>query len=86
MELIFSIIFTVSIIGFCIYQNYKSPPVKEYPPYYKDVWIYYCLPGEELEHIKLAWLSFNDNLDYIWTLYENEYIIPDEWVTKWEYA
>lgn len=86
MELIFSIIFTVSIIGFCIYQNYKSPPVKEYPPYYKDVWIYYCLPGEELEHVKLAWVSRNDNLDYIWTLSENEYIIPDEWVIKWEYA
>jgi hypothetical protein len=86
MELIFSIIFTVSIIGFCIYQNYKSLPAKDYPPYYKDVWIYYCLPGEELEHIKLAWLSRNDNLDYIWTLSENEHIIPDEYVTKWEYA
>ena len=86
MELVFSIIFTASIIGFCIYQNYKSLPVKDYPPYYKDVWIYYCLPGEELEHVKLAWLARNDNLDYIWTLSESEYIIPDEYVTKWEYA
>lgn len=56
-----------------------------YPEYYKDVWIYYYLPGESEELIKMAWLAVNDNGEYIWTRSDNKQIIPDDWVTKWEY-
>lgn len=85
MELIL-ILFICITIGVCIYKNYTAKPSKEYPPYYKDVWIYYCLPGEKSERIKLAWLSINDNEEYIWTRSDNEQIIPDAWVIKWEYV
>lgn len=84
MELIL-ILFICCTIGICIYKNYTAKPSKEYPPYYKDVWIFYCLPGEKSEHIKLAWLSVNDNGEYIWTRSNDEQIIPDEWVTCWKY-
>ena len=78
--LILTIIF---IIGFCAYKNYKNLTIKKYPLYYKDVWISYQLPGKDIE-TKLAWLSVNDNLDYIWTLVGTDIIIPDDYVIKWE--
>lgn len=56
-----------------------------YPEYYKDVLIYYQLPGESEEHVEKAWLAVNDNGEYIWTRSDTEQIILDEWVTKWEY-
>lgn len=56
-----------------------------YPEYYKDVLIYYQLPDESEEHIKKAWLAVNDDGEYIWTRSDTEQIIPDEWITKWEY-
>jgi hypothetical protein len=58
--------------------------MKEYPSYYRDVLIHYRLPGEKLKHSKKAWLAVNDNLEYIWTRSDNEYIIPDDWVIGWE--
>lgn len=80
--LILTIIF---IIGFCIYKNQESLAIKEYPLYYRDVWIRYQLPGKSEELIKMAWLAVNDNGEYIWTRSDNKQIIPDDWVTKWEY-
>lgn len=73
----------IFIIGFCIYKNHKSLAIKEYPLYYKDVWIRYQLPGKDVE-TKVAWLSVNDNLDYIWTLVGTDIIIPDKYVINWE--
>ena len=55
-----------------------------YPEYYKDVWIYYCLPGETFERVEKAWLAVNDNGEYVWTKSNGEQIIPDKWVTRWE--
>lgn len=80
--LILTIIF---IIGFCIYKNHESLAIKEYPLYYRDVWIRYQLPGKSEELIKMAWLAVNDNGEYIWTRSDNKQIIPDDWVTRWEY-
>lgn len=73
--------------GFRKYNKLINEIIKDqtYPTYYKDVLIYYRLPGESLEHVKKAWLAVNDDLEYIWTRSDNEQIIPDEWVTKWEY-
>lgn len=56
-----------------------------YPEYYKDVWIYYHSPEEITDHVEKAWLSVNDNGEYIWTISDDEQIIPDEWVTHWKY-
>lgn len=56
-----------------------------YPEYYKDVLIYYQLPGESEEHVEKAWLAVNDDNEYIWTLSDNDQIISDECVIRWEY-
>lgn len=56
-----------------------------YPKYYKDVWIHYQIPGETIEHIEKAWLSINDNGEYIWTISDTDLIISDDWVTRWKY-
>lgn len=73
----------IFIIGFCVYNNHKKLAVKQYPLYYRDVWIRYQLPGKDIE-TKLAWLSVNDNLDYIWTLVGTDIIILDKYVIDWE--
>lgn len=77
----------LNLYGFRRYNKLVNEIIKDqtYPTYYKDVLIHYCLPGETLEHVKKAWLSVNDDLEYIWTRSDNEQIIPDEWVVKWEY-
>jgi hypothetical protein len=54
-----------------------------YPSYYKLVKIKYELPGKNAQKAN-AWLSVNDDLDKIWTLEDNQTIIPDEYVTQWE--
>lgn len=77
------ILIIIFIIGFCAYKNHKNLAIKKYPLYYKDVWIRYQLPGKDIE-TKLAWLSVNDNLDYIWTLVGTDVIISDEYVIEWE--
>ena len=56
-----------------------------YPEYYKDVLIYYQLPGESEEHVEKAWLAVNDDLEYIWTKSDTDEIIPDKWVIRWRY-
>lgn len=56
-----------------------------YPEYYKDVWIHYQMPDETADHIEKAWLSVNDNGEYIWTISDTDLIIPDDWVTRWKY-
>ena len=57
--------------------------MKEYPEYYKDVLIYYRKPDEDFDRTIQAWLAVNDDLEYIWTRSDNDYIIPDDWVIKW---
>lgn len=56
-----------------------------YPEYYKDVLIYYQLPGESEEHVEKAWLAVNDDNEYLWTLSGNDQIILDKYVIRWEY-
>lgn len=94
MELILFIATVLNLIAVClnIYSYERYTKLAEdiindiaYPEYYKDVWIYYRLPGESEELTEMAWLSVNDNEEYIWTKSDNEQIIPDEWVTRWEY-
>ena len=81
------IAFGLNIYSFMRYNKLTQEIIKDqtYPEYYKDVWIYYCLPGETVELVEKAWLSVNDNGEYIWTRSDTEQIIPNEWVTKWEY-
>ena len=73
----------IFIIFFIIQLLNRFKIYKERPSYYKDVLIHYKLPGKDVE-TKLAWLSVNDNLDYIWTLVGTDVIIPDEYVIDWE--
>ena len=56
-----------------------------YPEYYKDVLIYYQLPGESEEQVEKAWLSVNDDNEYLWTISDTYRVISDKFVTKWEY-
>lgn len=73
-------------MGFDFYKKYVvMVKAHNYPEYYKDVLIYYQLPNDSEEHIEEAWLAVNENNEYLWTLSDNEQIIPDEWVTHWEY-
>ena len=80
------IAFGLNIYSFMRYSKLTQEIIKgrTYPEYYKDVWIYYRLPGETFERVEKAWLAVNDNGKYIWTKSNDEQIIPDEWVTKWE--
>ena len=74
------IILLILIIVLC----FRNKPIV-YPNYYKEVWIHYKYPGNNTTYIVKAWLSVNDQLDYIWTLSEdNTTIIPDKYVIKWE--
>lgn len=77
----------LNIYSYSRYRELISEIIKDqsYPEYYKDVLIHYCLPGESEEHVEKAWLAVNDELEYIWTKSDTEEIIPDDWVTKWEY-
>lgn len=59
--------------------------VYSYPEYYKDVLIHYQLPGNSEEQIEEAWLSVNENNEYLWTLSKDDRVISDKFVTKWEY-
>ena len=56
-----------------------------YPEYYKDVLIYYQLPGESEEHVEKAWLAVNDDNEYLWTISDNDRVILDKYVIRWEY-
>ena len=56
-----------------------------YPEYYKDVLIYYQLPSDSEEHVEKAWLAVNENNEYLWTLSDDNRVISDKFVTKWEY-
>lgn len=94
MELVLFFATVLNLVSVCLniysYKHYTKLTEDiindiAYPEYYKDVWIYYHLPGESEELTKMAWLSVNDNEEYIWTRSDNEQIIPDEWVTRWEY-
>ena len=94
MELAMFVATALNLISFGLniysYTRYNKM-IKEiledhsYPEYYKDVLIYYQLPSDSEEQVEKAWLAVNDDLEYIWTRSDNEQIIPDEWVTKWEY-
>lgn len=86
--LIISIVlnFVFGWIGFDFYKKYVNViKTYDYPDYYKSVLIYYQLPGEERERIEEAWLTVNDSGNYIWTLNDDETVISDDLVTKWEY-
>ena len=56
-----------------------------YPEYYKDVLIYYQLPSDSEEQVEKAWLSVNENNEYLWTLSDDNRVISDKIVTRWEY-
>ena len=56
-----------------------------YPEYFKDVLIYYQLPGESEEHVEKAWLAVNDDNEYLWTISDNDQVILDKHVIRWEY-
>ena len=94
MDLVLLIATILNLISVCLniysYRHYTKLTNEiindiAYPEYYKDVWIHYCLPGETTEVVEKAWLSVNDNGEYIWTRSDDEQIIPNEWVTRWEY-
>ena len=54
-----------------------------YPDCYKDVFIHYAFPGEEIQ-TEEAWLAVNDNGEFIWTLSKDDTtIIPDKYVRTW---
>ena len=54
-----------------------------YPDCYKDVFINYAFPGEEMQ-VEEAWLAVNDNGEFIWTLSKDDTtIIPDKYVKTW---
>lgn len=55
----------------------------QYPDYYKTVIINYIDQNGTICADE-AWLAVNDNLEYIWTLSEDDTtIIPDDWVDYW---
>ena len=56
-----------------------------YPEYYKDVLIYYQLPSDSEEQVEKAWLAVNEDNEYLWTLSNDNRVISDKFVTKWEY-
>jgi hypothetical protein len=56
-----------------------------YPEYYKDVLIYYQLPSDSEEYVEKAWLAVNENNEYFWTLSNDNRVISDECVIRWEY-
>lgn len=56
-----------------------------YPEYFKDVLIYYQLPGDSEEHVEKAWLAVNDDNEYLWTISDNDQVILDKHVIRWEY-
>lgn len=56
-----------------------------YPEYYKDVLIYYQLPSDSEEQVEKAWLAVNENNEYFWTLSDDNRVISDKIVTRWEY-
>ena len=94
MELALFIATILNLVSVCLnlysyrqYTKLTNDIIKDitYPEYYKDVWIRYRLPEETTEHVEKAWLSINDNGEYIWTKSENDQIILDDWVIRWEY-
>ena len=56
-----------------------------YPEYYKDVLIYYQLPSDSEEQVEKAWLAVNENNEYLWTISDDNRVISDKFVTRWEY-
>ena len=77
----------LNIYSYARYKELIGEIIKDqsYPEYYKDVLIYYQLPGESEEHVEKAWLAVNDDLEYIWTKSDTDEIIPDKWVIRWRY-
>lgn len=77
----------LNIYSYARYKELISEIIKDqsYPEYYKDVLIYYYLPGESEEHVEKAWLAVNDDLEYIWTKSDTDEIIPDEYVIRWKH-
>ena len=47
--------------------------------------IFYQLPSDSEEQVEKAWLSVNENNEYLWTLSNDDRVISDKFVTKWEY-
>ena len=86
--LIISVLLNIVLAYLCLFyrdlynKQYNSSKYL-YPSYYKLVSIEYKLPGKLTQTAK-AWLSVNDDLDKIWTLEDNQTIIPDEYVTWWK--
>ena len=94
MELVLFIATVLNLIavGLNIYSYIRYNKIvqeiledRSYPEYYKDVLIYYQLPGNSEEHIEKAWLAVNDDNEYLWTLSDNNRVISDKFVTRWEY-
>lgn len=81
------IAFGLNVYSCTRYNKLIREVVKDqtYPEYYKDVWIYYQLPGESEEHVEKAWLAVNEDNEYLWTLSNDNRVISDKFVTKWEY-
>lgn len=54
----------------------------DYPPYYQVIVIQY-IDRKQQQHIDPAWLSIDDDDNYIWTLEDNETLINDNQVIDW---
>lgn len=52
-----------------------------YPPYYKVVFIEYLHRDRYI--VDRAWLSIDDDDNYIWTIEDTEEIIEDSRVINW---
>ena len=77
----------LNIYSYTRYNKMISEILKDhsYPEYYKDVLIYYQLPSDSEEHVEEAWLAVNENNEYLWTLSNDDRVISDKFVTKWDY-
>lgn len=54
----------------------------DYPPYYQVIVIQY-IDRKQKQHIDPAWLSIDDDDNYIWILEDNETPINDNQVIDW---
>ena len=54
-----------------------------YPEYYKQVFIEYYSDDYNHYQIGNAWVSVNDDGEYIWTLVDSDEIIEDKQVVNW---
>lgn len=61
---------------------------KNYPPYYKPVFVKYKIRGFKEERIDKMWLAVDDNGKYLWTLSNSNQCWPDrliEVINWWDY-